>query len=241
MKKLFLLFFAVLITLSLTPGSAKAANICNESSNVDAEVNGTAEFNKDNSGKNGIVPCGRATTDIYSYRVQCIYHITNPNTGQQLRPDEINDLVGNQTFGPAANEAAVVAAVTTALGSFACSNAVTYVFQGNTITPPGNINVIVTKNTNLKCPCGLSHVFILIFNIYKFIVFKIATPLAALLMVLGGIMWVVSAGNPGLLDMGRRMFKGAIWGIVLIFGSWIIVNVVLIAIGYTGGWSGITF
>lgn len=203
MKKIILLFFALFIVLSLLPGMANAANICNESSNVPAEINGTAPFNKDNSGKVGIVPCGNKT--IYTYRC------TSPST-----------LPATYTF-PANSQA----------------EAQTQCIANH----PSIATTVVAKleGAGPVCPCGLSHVFVLIFNIYKFIVLYIATPLAGLLIVLGGVIWVVSAGNPGLLDMGKRMFKGAIWGLVLIFGSWIIVNVVLMAIGYTGGWSGITF
>ena len=235
MKKLFLLFFAVavLIILSLTPGPAKAANICNESSNVDAEVNGTAEFNKDNSGKNGIVPCGRSTatnpaTGNYTFRIICIPFVNSSNfTTLATVSISATSLSDAQTQ---------MANYNTSSYNSSCPPSDNNIFKGNLTSVSTN-----AASTTLTCPCQLSHVFILIFNVYKFIVFNIATPLAALLMVIGGIVWVVSAGNPGMLDTGKRMFKGAIWGIVLIFGSWIIVNVVLIAIGYTGGWSGIEF
>ncbi len=100
---------------------------------------------------------------------------------------------------------------------------------GNTIDPTG------------AGACQLSDLFVLARNIYTFIVLTIATPLATLLMVIGGVIWVVSAGNPSQLDMGKRMFKGATWGLVLIFGSWVIINVVLITLGYTVNWSQITF
>ncbi len=215
MKKIFLLFFASFFLLLLFSEVAQAANICNESSNNADEVNGTAPFNKDHSGGNGIVPCGNNIKNTW----WCNIWVQRPNGWQ---------IIANLVFFGTEQEA-----------NQQCVNARAEE-QNN---EPG---LTLDARYGLKgsvpiCPCQLSHVFVLIFNIYKFIVVYVATPLAALLMVLGGVMWVVSAGNPGLLDMGKRMFGGAVWGLVLIFGSWLIINVVLVAIGYSGGWSGISF
>jgi len=65
-------------------------------------------------------------------------------------------------------------------------------------------------------------------------VWYISIPLAGLIIVAGGVMLLVSGGNPGLVSLGKRMLWGAIIGILLIFCSWVIIKAVLTAIGYVG-------
>ncbi len=119
-----------------------------------------------------------------------------------------------------------------------------------TVTNPGGSTTIIPDQ--LACRCELGHVFVVIAKIYKFIVLDIATPLAALLMVLGGLLIVISGGpggknpvtgtvTPNMYTNAKNMLMGAAVGLFFIFGSWLIVNVILRAIGYTSSWSGITF
>jgi len=81
-------------------------------------------------------------------------------------------------------------------------------------------------------PCKLSDLGTLAVNVFNFIVFQVAVPLAALVIVVGGIFLLVSGSNPGLADKGKKMLWGAVIGLVLIFSSWIIINTLLNALGY---------
>ncbi|KKP30878.1 MAG: hypothetical protein A2312_03405 [Candidatus Staskawiczbacteria bacterium RIFOXYB2_FULL_32_9] len=83
------------------------------------------------------------------------------------------------------------------------------------------------------CPCELEHFFIMLANIYGFIVKYIATTLAVIMITVGAVFMMISAGNPGLAGTGRKMVYSAIIGLVLVFGSWLIVNALLELIGYT--------
>ncbi|OGZ62525.1 MAG: hypothetical protein A3C58_01915 [Candidatus Staskawiczbacteria bacterium RIFCSPHIGHO2_02_FULL_34_10] len=102
------------------------------------------------------------------------------------------------------------------------------------LVPCGNA---VNASSGPACRCELTHLFVLIVNVYNFIILYIATPLAGLLIVIGGVLLLVSAGNPGLASMAKRIIWGAIIGVLLIFGAWLIINIVLQAIGYAGAWS----
>ena len=82
--------------------------------------------------------------------------------------------------------------------------------------------------------CEFSDIFVLILNVYNFILLKIATPFAGLMIVIGGVMLLASGGNPNLASLARRILWGAFLGILLIFGAWLIVHTVLFAVGYTG-------
>jgi len=89
------------------------------------------------------------------------------------------------------------------------------------------------------CPCELLDLFEMIGRVYYFFVWDIATPLAGLMIVVGGVMLLVSGGNPGLAGRAKNIIKWSIIAILLIFGSWLIIDFVLKAIGYTraGNWS----
>jgi len=101
---------------------------------------------------------------------------------------------------------------------------------GNGLVPCGRevVNGIVI------CPCQLYHVGILFLNIFNFIVLQISVPLAGLLIVIGGVVLVFSGGNPGLASLAKRILWGAIIGILLIWGSYLIIKTVLSVIGYIG-------
>lgn len=109
-------------------------------------------------------------------------------------------------------------------------------------------NGIVPCGRTSACRCELIHIFILILNIYNFILWNIATPLAALLIVLGGVLMIISGGpgkvnpitsiaSPNLYNTAKNMVWWSVIGITLIFSSWLIIDIVLKVIGYTGLWS----
>ena len=87
--------------------------------------------------------------------------------------------------------------------------------------------------------CTISSFFIMLDRIYTFIVWDIAGPLAIIALTIGGIMMMISAGNPGLMGTGKNIFWTAVIGLVLVFCSWLIIDFVLKAIGFTGNWSNI--
>ena len=84
-------------------------------------------------------------------------------------------------------------------------------------------------------PCQLIDFFALLTNIYVFIVWNIATPLAILALMIGGIFLLVSAGNPNLMSLGRKIVWLAIIGLVLVFGSYLIIKTILTTLGFQYG------
>ncbi|RJQ30737.1 hypothetical protein C4572_03650 [Candidatus Parcubacteria bacterium] len=75
--------------------------------------------------------------------------------------------------------------------------------------------------------CGICDIFQLISNIVNFAAFKLASPLAVLILIYGGFMYITSGGNEKNKAKGTNAFWAAIWGIVIVFGAWMIVNVIL--------------
>ena len=92
---------------------------------------------------------------------------------------------------------------------------------------------------NCTSQCTLCDFFQMLVNIYNFIVQVIATPLAVLAFLIGGICILVSGGTPGLSSLGKKIMWGAAIGLILVFLSWLIVDFVLHAIGYSNAsnWS----
>jgi len=85
--------------------------------------------------------------------------------------------------------------------------------------------------------CTIELFFVLLDNIFNFIVYWIATPLAILGLTIGGIFILISAGNPNLAGKGKNILWVTTIGLVLVFCAWLIVNFILITLGYQGAWN----
>lgn len=50
---------------------------------------------------------------------------------------------------------------------------------------------------------------------------------ALVAIVAGGIMYIISAGNSGMMESAKTVIKQALWGVVIVLGAWVIVNTIL--------------
>ena len=87
--------------------------------------------------------------------------------------------------------------------------------------------------------CAINDFFVLLNNVYSYIVWVVATPLAILMITIGGVMILVSAGNPNLASLGKNILRWSIIGLVLVLCAWVIINFILTAMGYIniGTWN----
>jgi hypothetical protein len=60
---------------------------------------------------------------------------------------------------------------------------------------------------------------------------KIAIGVALLAMAIGGVMYVVSAGDSGLIDNAKSTIKNAAIGFVIIFAGYLIINTTITYVG----------
>ena len=86
----------------------------------------------------------------------------------------------------------------------------------------------------------LNDFFTMVGNIYNFIVKDLATPLAVIAVAIGGLLMMISAGNPNLMSIGKKVFWSAIIGLVLVYLSYLIIDWLLKAMGISGGLSSLT-
>jgi len=75
--------------------------------------------------------------------------------------------------------------------------------------------------------CTTCDIFALISRVINFVLFTILPMVAALLYLISGLMILLSRGDPGLITKGKNFFWTTTWGLVLIFGAWMITNTVL--------------
>jgi len=76
-------------------------------------------------------------------------------------------------------------------------------------------------------PCTICDIFALASRVINFVLFTILPVVAALFYLIGGLMILLSRGDPGLIATGKNWFWNTTWGLVIIFGAWMITNTVL--------------
>ncbi len=52
----------------------------------------------------------------------------------------------------------------------------------------------------------------------------VTSAVAVLMIIIGGLYWIISAGNPERVQRGQQIFIGAVIGISLVLGAYLIVN-----------------
>lgn len=89
--------------------------------------------------------------------------------------------------------------------------------------------------------CALCDGFSMFRRIVNMLLFQIVPILAALMIGIGGLMYVISyaggfmggAGGPELVNKANTLFKSVAIGILIMYGAWIIVNTFLAVFGVT--------
>ncbi|HZX50380.1 MAG TPA: hypothetical protein VFE94_04550 [Candidatus Paceibacterota bacterium] len=90
-------------------------------------------------------------------------------------------------------------------------------------------------------PCGLCALFELVHNIITFLLvpsafnggLPIVLALAGLLFAVGGFFMLTSAGNMSNLQRGRTVIFSTVVGLLIVYGSWIFINLLLATFGVT--------
>jgi len=77
------------------------------------------------------------------------------------------------------------------------------------------------------CPCTLCHLFVLFKKIVDFITIDVLFPLAVLMIVVGGVMFLTAAGDPGRIGNAKKMLTATVIGLLIIFLAWLIVDTII--------------
>ena len=102
---------------------------------------------------------------------------------------------------------------------------------------PGNW-VAVGEDVNKKyIHCTICHIFVMIDGALDFILLKLIPPIGTLLLIFGGISLYQAGANPERLTWSKKFLTSIIIGLLLIYMSWIIINMVFTAMGVSS-WVG---
>jgi hypothetical protein len=82
-----------------------------------------------------------------------------------------------------------------------------------------------------KPTCQLCDLFVLLNNIFRFLLIEIVPLIAVILIAIGGLLFILGQENPKNIDQAKEIFKSVGIGLLLIFSAWLIVNLFLTIIG----------
>lgn len=87
--------------------------------------------------------------------------------------------------------------------------------------------------TSTTPPCTWCHLMQLITNVISFLIY-IVIPLAAVMIVVGGIFIMTAGGSTERVSKGREIVTAAITGLIIALLSWLIIDTIIkiIAVGW---------
>jgi len=88
-----------------------------------------------------------------------------------------------------------------------------------------------------SCPdtgCGFNDLMKAINNVITFLIFTIATPLAALGIMYAGWLYLSSGGSEENVTKAKHILKNIVLGYVIALAAWLIVHTILSTLGFTG-------
>jgi len=95
------------------------------------------------------------------------------------------------------------------------------------IVPECNTGEIDKVTGQYKNACGFDKVMELINSIIKFLLFDIATPLVALILMYTGYLFITAGGNSGQVEKVRHILFSAVVGYIIALAAWLIVNTIV--------------
>lgn len=128
-----------------------------------------------------------------------------------------------------------LAELESALNTFQSSKIVATNRSKNTgkIVPICNTKVDTVKG-GYSDPCDFNALLKLINNVIAFLLFVIATPFIALILVYAGWLYLSSSASPKNIETAKTIFKNAILGYVLALAAWLIIKTIMTSLGLHG-------
>lgn len=99
--------------------------------------------------------------------------------------------------------------------------------KSNGIVPKCNTGEIDKVTGQYKIPCDFTFFMKLINNTIKFLLFVIATPLIALILMYTGYLYLTAGGKSGQVEKVRHILWNAVVGYVIALAAWLIVSTIV--------------
>ena len=106
----------------------------------------------------------------------------------------------------------------------------TVAFAQSTIIPCGfdlSGNGIIQDEAGFNEECDFNDLITLAQNVINFLIFGIASPLAAIMFAYAGFLYVTNRGNESQVKQAHDIFLFVFWGLVVALGAWVFVNFIL--------------
>ena len=81
-------------------------------------------------------------------------------------------------------------------------------------------------------PCNLCSTFYMVKSSINFVLADIAVPLGVLMLVICGLVYAFSSGNPQRISKAKIVLTNTIIGLVIIFTAWLAIAAILQMAGY---------
>jgi hypothetical protein len=75
--------------------------------------------------------------------------------------------------------------------------------------------------------CEFSDLVALAQNVIDFLIFKIAAPIAAVMFVYAGFLWVTNGGNESQISQAKGIFWAVFIGFVIALAAWLTINMIV--------------
>lgn len=82
--------------------------------------------------------------------------------------------------------------------------------------------------------CDFNDLMALVNNVINFLIFDLALPIAAVVIAYAGFLFLTSGDEPGKRTKAKKMLVNIVIGLVLALASWLIVQTILMSLGYDG-------
>jgi hypothetical protein len=90
---------------------------------------------------------------------------------------------------------------------------------------------LVPCGPGLGKECQFCDLITLVENVINFALYNIAIPLVVIMVVWGGLTIMTAGDSADKVAKGRKIIQSAIIGVFIALGAWMIINMVLSAIG----------
>ena len=92
------------------------------------------------------------------------------------------------------------------------------------IVPCGKSFPVPGEDCEVQFPCKLCHFFVMFDGIIDFVLINIIVPIAVLMIVVGGVMFLFAGANPNLVAKGKSIMTSVVIGLIIIFGAWLFIS-----------------
>lgn len=75
--------------------------------------------------------------------------------------------------------------------------------------------------------CNFNNLLQLVNNVIDFLIQIIAVPIATILFLYAGFIYVTAAGDPGKIKKAHGIFVNVFWGFIIALGAWLIIDLLV--------------